>query len=202
MSTFDHWSLLHVALGNLMGFFLSPATPIWDAAGLVSSHWLKWYAGVLGFHIVSECFENSLPGIAWLRKRAARVGFEDYEGDVVVNTLGDNLAFTAGYLWYAVVPSAAAAGAIGLLAAAVFVLRHLETDSKNVPQESGRRPPPQPPPPIASSTTLLPAPKAVYIVALPPSLERTFVQQWSETKTLARVLPPPDPSCWSACVIA
>ena len=56
--------------------------------------------------------------------------------------------------------------------------------------------------PPEQKDTLLPAPKAVYIVALPPSLERTFVQQWSETKTLARVLPPPDPSCWSACVIA
>ena len=88
---------------------------MWDAADVFG--WYMWYGVAVVIHTVWELVENSVPGIAFLRKHFPR-HFRDYKGDSLLNSVGDVVSFSCGFLWLAVVPHWGAAMVAPAFAAA------------------------------------------------------------------------------------
>ena len=88
VALFDPYTFAHVFGGSGIQFFLIP--PAWIATG---APWWQLFLLNLALHALFEVFENSPLGIRLCR----RFFDESYEGDSVVNSAGDLLAFCASY---------------------------------------------------------------------------------------------------------
>jgi len=88
---FTSWSLTHTLIGALQFVFIPPA---WlQPKGL---SWV-WFLANLAIHAAFELLENTPWGIRvarWVPPRR----FAQYNGDTVVNSVGDLFSFSLGYL--------------------------------------------------------------------------------------------------------
>lgn len=104
---FDPWAFAHAFVGGLQFAFVPF---VWNQPYYIDG---RWFAFNVGTHVVFEVVENSPCGIYRLRAY-----FPLSLGDTVLNSIGDLLAFCAGYL-LAGVAWVASQGEIGWV---VFVL--------------------------------------------------------------------------------
>ena len=115
---FDPYSFAHM-VGAGLQFFLIP--PLWLGIGAATR--VQLFVLNLLLHAAFEAFENA-PCVIWFIRRYRCCGDPEYEGDSVLNVVGDLLSFSFAYGLSAVLLDAAgplAAAAVPTLALVVFL---------------------------------------------------------------------------------
>lgn len=128
---FDMWSLAHMMMGALQFVFIPP---VWLGVG---GSIAMWYTLNLVLHVLFEWVENSPLIVVGLFQN--RLGWRS-TGDTLLNSVGDLLSFSVGYLcsalaWRSAPESALAYGVVVcfvVLGLVPFVRRYVRRNDSRV----------------------------------------------------------------------